>query len=183
MDVDTPDDPEESSTTTSTSQPQKPAAPARFEFVDGGYHQSIRSHVMRESWRQRKRETPARATRSSKPKARTLVPKNPRITRRHSLQDLDSGLPSESSRLAGEESGSEAEQGLVTVPRWQRRRHGQIRTGIPSQAYTGFRHALANARIDPFEVTPVKLSAQDQALLHHCKFMLRLDCNPLQSHK
>ncbi|KAK9370575.1 hypothetical protein V1509DRAFT_656850 [Lipomyces kononenkoae] len=39
--------------------------------------------------------------------------------------------------------------------------------GVPSKVLIGMNHALAGARVDPFDMCPIRLTSQHQKLLHH----------------
>lgn len=118
-----------------------------FAFVDnldetGG----ARSHVMREHWKQRRqaKHEKKRRAESARQQTRPILPNDiPRVPQ-IPLEDMATRSSSAS-----------------TPP--------TERQGIPTQALAGMNRALGCGRLDPFDMFPVKLTAQCHKLLHHCE--------------
>ncbi|KAJ8098564.1 hypothetical protein POJ06DRAFT_292159 [Lipomyces tetrasporus] len=145
----------------------------RFTFVFEKSQAGIRSHAMREYWKQRHktkrehhlRQTPQRLLPRTAPAtsgdshARQPTASDPSIDGQyldnlHSLheQSLESIYLSELDLLAAA-TGTDRNEANIA--------------GVPTQALTGMNHALADVKLDPFDTCPVKLTSEHQKLLHH----------------
>ncbi|KAK9243423.1 hypothetical protein V1506DRAFT_463005 [Lipomyces tetrasporus] len=147
----------------------------RFTFVLEKKQAGIRSHAMREYWKQRhktKREHPLRQTpqrllprtapaTSGASHSRQPTPSDPSINGQYMdkldflhEQSLESIYLSELELLAADlATDIDREQANIA--------------GVPAQVLTGMNHALAGVRFDPFDTCPVKLTSEHQKLLHH----------------
>ncbi|KAK9491414.1 hypothetical protein V1508DRAFT_357993 [Lipomyces doorenjongii] len=165
--------------TLDTQSSSTPAKSPRFTFVHEKSQAGIRSHAMREYWKQRhktKRGHPVRQTpqkllprtapaTSGAGQARQAAPSDSSVHGQymddlHFLdeQGLESIYLSELELLAAD---------LATDLATDIVRNDANIKGVPVQALTGMNHALAAVRFDPFDTCPVKLTTEHQKLLHH----------------
>lgn len=170
-------------------EPLEPARPAnddesRFTFVLQPDQRGVRSHAMREYWRKRheksKKEKAAPKNRpllskSSQSGNQTAHPPASHLPAPAAVGDGQHGpiplLPSPSRLYPYElplDSPGEIGLGMTVVGGTSG--PPSPSPGVPTQVLTGIDHALANSRLDPFEMFPVDLTAQHHKLLHHCAF-------------
>lgn len=133
-----------------------------FEFVNSNDKRQIRSHAMRESWRQRSISS------SKKPKTRNIAPRR--------------NTPSPSNELELEVNDNEDATSTLLYPPdaiYVDLRHHITRNNLASNrppkwsispastSLSGLYHSLGQAELDPFN--SIQLSPDDQELLYHCK--------------
>ncbi|KAK9235840.1 hypothetical protein V1525DRAFT_347461 [Lipomyces kononenkoae] len=143
----------------------------RFTFVLGNDQAGIRSHAMRESWKQRHKAKRMKPVQQQAP--RRLLPSTAAATTTssHSAQPAASDGPIEDQYtndldfLPDQSWDTEFEQLAADLA--TKFETNDYIAGIPFQALTGMNHALAAVRVDPFDMCPVKLTSQHQKLLHH----------------
>lgn len=162
------------------ANPQEPADPdqSQFTFVLGQDQQSIRSQAMRHYWKQRhhRQNLTRRISASQASSHRPLLPKAG-----HGSSQLSLLGPSPTRLASQPESNEEqvpADPSMFDSERFALDSHATTSSrsseepmfdGIPAQLMGGLNHAIACSRLDPFDMFPVKLTAQHHKLLHHCE--------------
>jgi len=158
----------------------QPSTPLTFEFVNKDDKSQIRSHAMRESWRQRGRAGIHR------PRGRELKLKG---NSQHQKNSADTGYSQEPENLSDEASTVMKEIDENADNHVFRRKgiHLDMRHTLATPATTPSRnvkwitsqihtpdaeepspyHSIGDSELDPF--INVRLSLEDQELLHHCK--------------
>ncbi|KAK9427125.1 hypothetical protein V1505DRAFT_318100 [Lipomyces doorenjongii] len=156
-----------------------PGESPRFTFVLENSQAGIRSHAMREYWKQRHKTkrghprqqvpqrllphtVPAHASQLTQPTPSAPSIEGQYTDNRQFLQEKS--LENEAIYLSELELLA---ADLATDLATDIDRNDANITGIPTQALTGMNHALAGVRFDPFDTCPVKLTSQHQKLLHH----------------
>ncbi|GJN74892.1 hypothetical protein PLICBS_008985 [Purpureocillium lilacinum] len=155
----------------------------QYVFVSGQDPRSMRSHAMREHWKQRrlsletnKRKSAALSHRQLLPKHRTR--KRPSSSSSNSTVKEQPATSSDSDAISGgvlstlkhEATGKALERSAGSSSRSSARGDSEEAfpiDGIPTQIYAAMDRALTGARFDPFETFPVRLTAQHHKLLHH----------------
>ncbi|OAA57506.1 peroxisomal catalase [Niveomyces insectorum RCEF 264] len=158
---------------------------AEFAFVDGQSPVGTRSHAMREYWKKKKRRKtaqhardeamphPSSASMSSSPRTHYSSSHLSSPTRlRAGHGNMPASFPQQQQRRRHHQH--QPQQWPSRPPpdaaAWGRPESRPLITpdmGIPAQALTGVNHALAGCRLDPFDMFPVKLTAEHHKLLHH----------------
>lgn len=158
-------------------------APDRVEEMEFAFvfHQTeqhgVRSHAMREHWKKKRRVR-------RKPKAqgpRQLLPSTaaasisdpPPIPEDYHLDHHFYGAEQQLSLYQHGAGYLQLGDELTTTSTSSEDGETGI-GGIMTQVLTGVNHALATSRLDPFDMFPVKLTAQHHKLLHHCRFPLSI---------
>lgn len=150
------------------------AQTTNFEFVLSPNQRGVRSHAMREYWRQRRTHSKdgARATR----RPRQLLPNNPDPPSSQSSQsssdhacNVEHRHTTHQQQLARSQLNS-TNPSPTGTPMALSDALAALPDGIPTQFLAGANRALACSQLDPFDAFPVKLTAQHHKLLHHCEF-------------
>lgn len=146
---------------------------AAFAFITQQNRDSARSHAMRGYWRQRRR----RLAKDKKPlpdSALLLRRKQklaPIIPRYQCPPCLQSDSSSASGSLQRDTSPSPLRLSLrLSTSSCDDDRLSITAESIRSQVMSGMNRALGSNALDPFDMGPVKLTAEHHRLLHHCKF-------------
>ncbi|KAF5568233.1 tachykinin family [Fusarium phyllophilum] len=139
-----------SQNTSDDNLPQK-----EFAFVQ---HESnkreLRSHAMREHWKNRRQTMNEEKQKSQKRTQHTLLP----------TPATQSTMSDENSESPSSVLNTNALSDTALIPN----NDGQSDLeGIPSQILSGVNLALGSSRLDPFEQLPMKLSVTHHKLLHH----------------
>lgn len=139
-------------------------AGTQFEFVLEKDQPGIRSHAMRQFWRQKQaiaKEDPSDVTSAGRRLyPRTLMP-NDGIQTYSQFEGLKEFRQQMSALQPKDHGAGSANAGK-----------GNAETGgIPAQILSGIRHALEFVNCDPFHTFPVTLTAQHRKLLYHCKYI------------
>ncbi|KAJ6440139.1 tachykinin family protein [Purpureocillium lavendulum] len=187
VDPDVRDKPTRSNKARTTSTLEQDKTP-QYVFVSGQDPRSMRSHAMREHWKQRrlsletnKRKSAALTHRQLLPKHRTrkrptssssstsTIKEPPTTTMTSS--DSDAVPPAEAltTTVKHEAPGTALERSAGSSSRSSARGLSEdaFVDGIPTQIYAAMDRALTGARFDPFDTFPVRLTAQHHKLLHH----------------
>ncbi|KAG4273557.1 hypothetical protein FPRO04_09680 [Fusarium proliferatum] len=139
-----------SQNTSDDNLPQK-----KFAFVE---HESnkreLRSHAMREHWKNRRQTMNEEKQKRQKRTQHTLLPTP---TTQSTMSDENS---ESSSSVLNTNASSDA--ALVAKSELQ-----SDLEGVPHQILSGVNLALGSSRLDPFEQLPMKLSVTHHKLLHH----------------
>ncbi|KNG81818.1 hypothetical protein ANOM_010749 [Aspergillus nomiae NRRL 13137] len=140
-------------------QPRNDAG-TQFEFVLEKDQPGIRSHAMRQFWRQKQaiaKEDPSDTSSTGRRLyPRTLMPNDGMQT--HSQFEGLKEFRQQMSALQQKDDGA----GSANAGK------GNAETsGIPAQILSGIRHALEFVNYDPFHTFPVTLTAQHRKLLYH----------------
>lgn len=164
------------SLSTSSGPPDRVEA-MEFAFV---FHQTeqhgVRSHAMREHWKKKRRVRRKPTTQGP----RQLLPSTaaasisdpPPIPKDYHLDHLHF-YGAEQQLSLYQHSTGHLQQGEDLTTTSTSSEDGETGIGgIMTQVLTGINHALATSRLDPFDMFPVKLTAQHHQLLHHCRFPL-----------
>ncbi|KOC09041.1 hypothetical protein COH20_004729 [Aspergillus flavus] len=135
-------------------------AGTQFEFVLEKDQPGIRSHAMRQFWRQKQaiaKEDPSDVTSAGRRLyPRTLMP-NDGIQTYSQFEGLKEFRQQMSALQPKDHGAGSANAGK-----------GNAETlGIPAQILSGIRHALEFVNCDPFHTFPVTLTAQHRKLLYH----------------
>ncbi|KAK9369429.1 hypothetical protein V1509DRAFT_563093 [Lipomyces kononenkoae] len=148
----------------------------QFTFVLEKGQAGIRSHAMRESWKQRHKTKRDKPSQGQAPR-RLLPSTGPASATNASHSDILNTLTSvvedqytnnpPLSREQDLDSMRLDELELLAADLAEYERNEDDMAGLPFQALTGMNYALAGARVDPFDMCPVKLTSQHQKLLHH----------------
>ncbi|KAJ9138402.1 Tachykinin family protein [Pleurostoma richardsiae] len=167
------------------ANPEPAAGATEFTFVLDQNQHGVRSHAMREYWRRRHKRSRSLEKRSTPHRHRHLLPNKSDQSRSSSSQSDSDAASRSASALPAEEAYNlehilfpHQQQRLrsqfdVTGHQPAGRRHASIEDmavltgGIPAQVLAGVNRALACSRLDPFDMFPVKLTAQHHRLLHH----------------
>ncbi|KAK9237770.1 hypothetical protein V1525DRAFT_402880 [Lipomyces kononenkoae] len=143
----------------------------RFAFVLEKNQPGIRSHAMRESWKQRQKKKRERPFQQA---PRRLLPRTvPATSGSSHNKQLTISAPLIETRYTNNLQERELDPIYVTELRLAPDIATEIWTNedkaarVPSQVLTGINHTLAGVRVDPFDMCPVKLTSQHQKLLHH----------------
>lgn len=145
-----------------------PAAPdevfesTEFAFVTDQSPHDVRSHAMREHWKQRRR-------RKSLQHRASQQWSQPILAKSDSVAQVSAPTPAVSPTKT---TDSKACNGYIqndVINHSHERRVSNILDGIPAQVLSGMNLALGSSRLDPFDKFPIKLTAQHHKLLHHCK--------------
>ncbi|KAI9745234.1 MAG: hypothetical protein M1818_001512 [Claussenomyces sp. TS43310] len=165
----------------------QPSGAGQFRFVTGTYRPEDRSHVMRESWRQRKGQTGSKPYPDGR---KHKLAKKPPVRGPANAASCDADGSSTTTRTHGGDArsiGAECrptpttsnEDGLAIQQATRSdshvcgkddafSSHGQLVHGIPFQAAaTAMGYSLAASKTDPFDTCPVPMVGDDQRLLHH----------------
>jgi len=169
------------------ANPEPAAGATEFTFVLDQNQHGVRSHAMREYWRRRHKRSRSLEKRSTPHRHRHLLPNKSDQSRSSSSQSDSDAASRSASALPAEEAYNlehilfshqqqrPRSQFDVTGHQPAGRRHASIEDmtvltgGIPAQVLAGVNRALACSRLDPFDMFPVKLTAQHHRLLHHCE--------------
>ncbi|KAF5554082.1 tachykinin family [Fusarium napiforme] len=139
-----------SQNTSDDNLPQK-----EFAFVQ---HESnkreLRSHAMREHWKNRRQTMNEEKQKRQKRTQHTLLP----------TPTTQSTLSDENSESSSSVLNTNASSETALVPNNERQSELE---GIPTQILSGVNLALGSSRLDPFEQLPMKLSVTHHKLLHH----------------
>ncbi len=156
----------------------------QFTFVLQSDQRGFRSHAMRESWRKRREKKEKEKAAS---KNRPLLPKSGQWASQ-AAHPPPSYLPAPTAARDGQQGpiplhpspsqpypyelppDSPGDMGLGMTAVGGTSGPPSPPPGVPAQVLTGIDHALANSRLDPFDMFPVDLTAQHHKLLHHCSF-------------
>lgn len=173
----------------SSSQRDKKQRPpqseqAAFTFVsDGSEQHAVRSHAMREHWKQRRQRRVMEKKRYEDAMSRS----QPILPMASNPADVADPQPVDAGAGSGYTSGtSTGPAGSDSYPGHgpSTTRHEKMATyaveGIPAQALAGMNLALGSSKLDPFDRFPVKLTPRHHQLLHHCEH-LALDLPPCAS--
>ncbi|KAF5608585.1 tachykinin family [Fusarium subglutinans] len=139
-----------SQNTSDDNLPQK-----EFAFVE---HESnkkeLRSHAMREHWKNRRQTMNEEKQKRQKRTQHTLLP-TPRT---------QSTMSDENSESSSSVLNSNVSSVTALIPNSERQPDLE---GIPSQILSGVNLVFGSSRLDPFEQLPMKLSVTHHKLLHH----------------
>ncbi|KAG8413953.1 hypothetical protein J3458_011610 [Metarhizium acridum] len=140
---------------------------ANFTFVTSQGQDGVRSHAMREYWKQRRRKLSEKKAKEAGHEPH--LPIRPRqkesghvagVASLRSRSQSSSTSPSNSSPPSSTKRSPSGPASKATQP--------SVAFGsIQSQALSGMNRALESSRLDPFDKFPVKLTAQHHRLLHH----------------
>ncbi|KAE8374842.1 hypothetical protein BDV26DRAFT_32105 [Aspergillus bertholletiae] len=136
----------------------------QFEFVLEKDQPGIRSHAMRQFWRQRQataKEEPSDVSSTGRRLyPRTLRPNDGIQTYNQfeGLKEFRQQMSALQPKDHGAQSGNPGKSNAETC-------------GIPAQIVSGIRHALEFVNPDPFHTFPVTVTAQHRKLLYHCKYI------------
>lgn len=176
-------------------QPHHHATEQQFEFVFEQGQRGARSHAMREFWRQRhrrlaqEREAASHTTTFPRQLLPNILPPLAQDQDRGGTEPSSSSFSNTPQTPQGEFPidddvnlvqmlSSSLAQRPSSDPRssLSSGTHSEVHApGIPLQALAGLNCALSTSQADPFDVLPIKLTAQHQKLLHHCT------CSPVTS--
>jgi hypothetical protein len=141
-----------SQNTSDDNLPQK-----EFAFVQNESNKrELRSHAMREHWKNRRHTINEEKQRRQKRTQHTLLP----------TPTTQSTMSDENSESSSSVMNLSASSDKATIPNDERQSGLE---GIPHQILSGVNLALGSSRLDPFEQLPVKLLIQHHKLLHHCE--------------
>ncbi|KAF5716024.1 hypothetical protein FGLOB1_2801 [Fusarium globosum] len=139
-----------SQNTSDDNLPQK-----KFAFVE---HESnkreLRSHAMREHWKNRRQTMNEEKQKRQKRTQHTLLP----------TPTTQSTMSDENSESSSSVLNTNASSDAALVPKSELQSDLE---GIPHQILSGVNLALGSSRLDPFEQLPMKLSVTHHKLLHH----------------
>ncbi|KAF5580668.1 tachykinin family [Fusarium pseudoanthophilum] len=139
-----------SQNTSDDNLPQK-----EFAFVE---HESnkreLRSHAMREHWKNRRQTMNEEKQKRQKRTQHTLLP----------TPTTQSTVSDENSESSSSVLNTNASSETALLPNNERQSDVE---GIPNQILSGVNLALGSSRLDPFEQLPMKLSITHHKLLHH----------------
>ncbi|CVK98224.1 uncharacterized protein FMAN_12275 [Fusarium mangiferae] len=139
-----------SQNTSDDNLPQK-----KFAFVE---HESnkreLRSHAMREHWKNRRQTMNEEKQKRQKRTQHTLLP----------TPTTQSTISDENSESSSSVLNTNASSDAALVPKSELQSDLE---GIPHQILSGVNLALGSSRLDPFEQLPMKLSVTHHKLLHH----------------
>lgn len=152
-----------------------------FVFVSEQDQSSVRSHAMREHWKQRhhSRELKRRTSRSQahrplRPNTSHKSSGSISATSRASHSSSASPTkPSTTPPTAGAASkGAQNSASSILGGVFSALGSGVMLNsgGIPAQLLEGVNRALACSQLDPFDAFPVRLTSEHHKLLHHCMF-------------
>lgn len=141
-----------SQNTSDDNLPQK-----KFAFVE---HESnkreLRSHAMREHWKNRRQTMNEEKQKRQKRTQHTLLP----------TPTTQSTMSDENSESSSSVLNTNASSDAALVPKSELQSDLE---GVPHQILSGVNLALGSSRLDPFEQLPMKLSVTHHKLLHHCE--------------
>ncbi|KAJ6789464.1 hypothetical protein PWT90_00265 [Aphanocladium album] len=149
-----------------------------FVFVSEQDQGSVRSHAMREHWKQRHHSRELKRRKSLSNSQRTLRP----IPRRRGSESITASHCRSASSSSGSPTKPSTPLAIATSTK-----HGQVSVsgilggfctalhsgsmlndvGIPAQLLGGVNRALACSQLDPFDCFPVRLTSEHHKLLHH----------------
>ncbi|RBA19866.1 hypothetical protein FPRO05_09166 [Fusarium proliferatum] len=139
-----------SQNTSDDNLPQK-----KFAFVE---HESnkreLRSHAMREHWKNRRQTMNEEKQKRQKRTQHTLLP----------TPTTQSTMSDENSESSSSVLNTNASSDAALVPKSELQSDLE---GVPHQILSGVNLALGSSRLDPFEQLPMKLSVTHHKLLHH----------------
>ncbi|KAF5252182.1 hypothetical protein FANTH_2738 [Fusarium anthophilum] len=139
-----------SQNTSDDNLPQK-----EFAFVE---HESnkkeLRSHAMREHWKNRRQTMNEEKQKRQKRTQHTLLP----------TPTTQSTMSDENSEFSSSVLNSNASSVTALIPNNERQPDQE---GIPSQILSGVNLVFGSSRLDPFEQLPMELSVTHHKLLHH----------------
>ncbi|KAI1055800.1 hypothetical protein LB506_009224 [Fusarium annulatum] len=139
-----------SQNTSDDNLPQK-----KFAFVE---HESnkreLRSHAMREHWKNRRQTMNEEKQKRQKRTQHTLLP----------TPTMQSTMSDENSESSSSALNTNASSDAALVPKSELQSDLE---GVPHQILSGVNLALGSSRLDPFEQLPMKLSVTHHKLLHH----------------
>ncbi|KAF5989662.1 hypothetical protein FBULB1_665 [Fusarium bulbicola] len=139
-----------SQNTSDDNLPQK-----EFAFVE---HESnkkeLRSHAMREHWKNRRQTMNEEKQKRQKRTQHTLLP----------TPTTQSTMSDENSESSSSALNSNASSVTALIPNNERQPDLE---GIPSQILSGVNLVFGSSRLDPFEQLPMELSVTHHKLLHH----------------
>lgn len=141
-----------------TAEPDIPGT--AFTFVVDETQRGLRSHAMREHWKQRRRAQQMHSMPGPSQPYRHLQPKPG--TRQ--VAQTDPGA--DSARLTG---ASTVAALSATPPPAATQSEQSLPRGIPAQALLGMDRVLSCSRLDPFDSFPVNFTAEHHKLIHHCE--------------
>lgn len=162
-----------------------PERPPEFVFVNEQDQGSVRSHAMREHWKQRHHSRELKRRKSVSHVHRPLRPSSSRRgsesttasqrkpTSSASVSPTKQSTPPATalSTRYGQDSASGVLGGLFTAFSSGAMLGG---VGVPTQLLEGVNRALACSQLDPFDCFPVRLTSEHHKLLHHCMLSLGL---------
>ena len=129
-----------------------------FRFVTGPHAHELRSHAMREHWKDRRRRMGAKKQKYNDAK-QSRVTIRPNTGGVHGTSSRNSGA-----RLSSDGSPDSSQATSATGSADS----GNASPGIPPATLSGVDRALSSCRLDPFDQFPVRLNAEHHKLLHHC---------------
>ncbi|KAF5982825.1 tachykinin family [Fusarium coicis] len=139
-----------SQNTSDENLPQK-----AFAFVQNESNKrELRSHAMREHWKNRRQTMNEEKQKRQKRTQHTLLP----------TPTTQSTMSDENSESSSSVLNTNASSETALVPNNERKSELE---GIPNQILSGVNLALGSSRLDPFEQLPMKLSVTHHKLLHH----------------
>ncbi|KAF4495842.1 tachykinin family [Fusarium agapanthi] len=140
-----------SQNTSDDNLPQK-----EFAFVE---HESnkkeLRSHAMREYWKNRRQTMNEEKQKRQKRTQHTLLP----------TPTTQSTMSDENAESSTSVLNNDASSDTALIPNNERQPDLE---GIPSQILSGVNLVFGSSRLDPFEQLPMELSVTHHKLLHHC---------------
>ncbi|KAI7764903.1 hypothetical protein LZL87_005616 [Fusarium oxysporum] len=139
-----------SQNTSDDNLPQK-----EFAFVQNESNKrELRSHAMREHWKNRRQTINEEKQKKQKRTQHTLLP----------TPKTQSTMSDENSESSNSVFNTNASSDTALIPNNERQSDLE---GIPYQILSGVNLALGSSRIDPFDQLPLKLSVLHHKLLHH----------------
>ncbi|KID72858.1 uncharacterized protein G6M90_00g004080 [Metarhizium brunneum] len=146
-----------------------------FTFVTSQGQHGVRSHAMREYWKQRRRKLSEKKANEAGHKP--YLPIRPRKKNSGHVAGASPSRSQSQSQSRSRSQSSSASPGHSSPPSRTKRSPSGPRSkakqpsvalgSIQSQALSGMNRALGSSRLDPFDKFPVKLTAQHHRLLHH----------------
>lgn len=141
-----------SQNTSDDNLPQK-----EFAFVQNESNKrELRSHAMREHWKNRRQTINEEKQKRQKRTQHTLLP----------TPKTQSTMSDENSESSTSVLNTNASFDTALIPNNERQSDLE---GIPYQILSGVNLAFGSSRLDPFDQLPMKLSVIHHKLLHHCK--------------
>ncbi|KAJ0156648.1 Heterokaryon incompatibility protein 6, OR allele [Fusarium oxysporum f. sp. albedinis] len=139
-----------SQNTSDDNLPQK-----EFAFVQNESNKrELRSHAMREHWKNRRQTINEEKQKRQKRTQHTLLP----------TPKTQSTMSDENSESSSSVLNTNASSDTALIPNNERQSDLE---GIPYQILSGVNLALGSSRLDPFDQLPMKLSVIHHKLLHH----------------
>ena len=154
-----------------------------FVFVSEQDQSSVRSHAMREHWKQRHHSRELKRRKSLSQVHRPLRPNTGHkssgsisATSRTSHSSSASPTKPSTPPTAGAASkGAQNSASGILGGLFSALGSGVMLNGggIPAQLLEGVNRALACSQLDPFDAFPVRLTSEHHKLLHHCMILGR----------